>query len=135
MLKFVNTECDSVQVKWIRPDWFLFNMDPHYMSLVDTRAWPHLSNQKLFHHYRMTCFDFDGKHGVVCGTNVGLLVLIDLRKPSDCVRLYDLEKKDTEYHPNHNFLMRKTVCKELIFDERHLFLSTNNEVNLLNFCL
>lgn len=72
--------------------------------------------------------DYDGRFGVVYGSNLGIIVLVDLRKPKYFERIYHINcaNDDSGYKD-------PLTCRSLVCDERHIYVTTDHQLTLLDF--
>lgn len=104
--------------KWLENNTFVFTSYSSPLTLIDTRV--DFKRQEFScGNFTATSMDYDGKNGLIYGTLLGMMVLCDLRMPRTFERVFHLDTV--------------AVCRNLISDERHLYVSTDNAIHLLNF--
>lgn len=119
--RVVNTSVNKSQVynmQWINESSFLYTSWNNPLSLIDTRAG---FDRQSFSggNFTATCIDFDGCHGAIYGTLLGMMILCDLRNSKTFERVFHLDTP--------------AVCRRIISDESHLYTSTDNAIYMLNF--
>lgn len=105
--------------QWINDSSFLFTSRNNPLCLIDTRQGGFKIQDFACGRFTATCIDYDGRYGILYGTLLGMVILCDLRNPTTFERVYHLDTT--------------TVCREIISDEMHMFVSTDNAIHLLNF--
>lgn len=127
---------EFLQLKWTSSNSCLLNLPSHLLTQMDFREHQSATPRDITAS-AVTCFDFDGKHGVLCALPNGLLQLYDLRKPNKVEQTFELLHSHRTLLAgggNSNGVQQQNiVCRDLIFDERHLFIATDHDVGLLNF--
>lgn len=117
----LSTSSNNSQIyntQWISENSFLFTSWNNTLSLIDCRT--ELKRQEFScGNFTSTSIDYDGRFGVIYGTLLGMIILCDLRNPRTFERIFHVASP--------------TVCRRLISDECHLFVSTDNAIHLLNF--
>lgn len=104
--------------QWINDSSFLYTSWNTPLSLIDCRT--EFKRQEFScGNFTATSIDYDGRYGVVYGTLLGMLILCDLRNCKTFERVFHLDTP--------------SVCRKVISDESHLFVSTDNAIHLLNF--
>lgn len=104
--------------QWISDSSFLYTSWNNPLSLIDCRI--DFKRQGFScGNFTATSIDYDGRFGVIYGTLLGMLILCDLRNPRTFERVFHLDTP--------------AVCRQIITDESHLFVSTDNAIYLLNF--
>lgn len=105
------------QTKWLDNSTFVYTSYSNPLSVIDTRC------DKGFEfscgNFTATSIDYDGRNGLVYGTLLGMMVLCDLRMTQTFERVFHLDTP--------------AIVKRVISDERHLYVSTDNAIHLLNF--
>jgi hypothetical protein len=114
---FINVS-QIYKTQWINDSSFLFTNRNNPLSLIDTRQGFKVQDFSCGR-FTATCIDYDGRFGVIYGTLLGMIILCDIRNPNTFERVFHLDTA--------------TICREIISDERHLFVSTDNAIYLLNF--
>lgn len=104
--------------KWISETSYLYTSWNTPLSLIDCRT---DFNRQEFScgNFTATCIDYDGRYGLIYGTLLGMLILCDLRNCKTFERVFHLDTP--------------SVCRNIISDASHLFVSTDNAIHLLNF--
>lgn len=117
----VNSYLNRSQVyhsKWLSSTSFVFTSYSSPLSLIDVRE--DFKRQEFScGNFTATSIDYDGRYGIIYGTLLGMLVLCDLRNLRTFERVYHLDTS--------------AVCRHIVSDESHLFVSTDNAIHLLNF--
>lgn len=104
--------------KWLNSSTFLFTSYSNPLTLIDLRT--DFKRQEFScGNFTATCIDYDGRYGIIYGTLLGMMVLCDLRNLKTFERVFHLDTT--------------TICRHLITDEAHLYVSTDNAIHLLNF--
>lgn len=116
--KKISNKTQIYNTKWISESCFLFTSWHNPLSLIDCRI-DFKQQEFSCGNFTATSIDYDGRFGVIYGTMLGMLVLCDLRKPRTFERVFHLDTP--------------AVCRQIISDESHLFVSTDNAIHLLNF--
>jgi hypothetical protein len=117
----VNSYLNRSQVyqnKWLNSTSFVFTSYSSPLSLIDVRT---DFKRKEFScgNFTATSIDYDGRYGIIYGTLLGMMVLCDLRNMRTFERVFHLDTP--------------AVCKHIVCDESHLYVSTDNAIHLLNF--
>ena len=104
--------------QWISESTFLYTSWNTPLSLIDCRT---EFNRQEFScgNFTATSIDYDGRFGVIYGTLLGMLILCDLRNCKTFERVFHLDSP--------------SICRKIVSDESHLFVSTDNAIHLLNF--
>lgn len=104
--------------KWLSSTNFVFTSYSNPLTLIDIRT--DFKRQEFScGNFTATTLDYDGRYGIIYGTLLGMMVLCDLRNLRTFERVFHLDTT--------------TVCRHLVCDESHLFVSTDNAIHLLNF--
>lgn len=118
VLSNFSNSCQIYNTKWISESSFLYTSWNHTLGFIDCRT--NFKRQEFScGNFTATSVDHDGRYGVIYGTLLGMMILCDLRNTRIFERVFHLDAP--------------VVCKKIVSDERHLFVSTNNAIHLLNF--
>lgn len=90
---------------------------------------PEINQQQICDNFTAVSMDFDGRFGVVYGSNLGIILLVDLRKPKHFERVYHVNHATTQ----DGGLEDPLTCRSLVCDERHLYVTTDHQLTLLDF--
>jgi hypothetical protein len=117
----INTSVNKSQVyniQWISESSYLYTSWNNPLSLVDVRVG---FEQQGFScgNFTATSIDFDGRYGVIYGTLLGMMILCDLRNSKTFERVFHLDTP--------------AVCRRILSDPIHLYVSTDNAIHMLNF--
>ncbi|KAG5671394.1 hypothetical protein PVAND_001592 [Polypedilum vanderplanki] len=104
--------------KWLDNKNFVFTSYSSPLSLIDTRT-EFRRSEFSCGNFTATCMDYDGRYGLIYGTLLGMMVLCDLRNVRTFERVFHLDAS--------------AICRHIISDEAHLYVSTDNAIHLLNF--
>lgn len=104
--------------KWLNNNTFVFTSYSNPLCLIDTRI--DFKRQEFScGNFTATSVDYDGNNGLIYGTLLGMMVLCDLRMPRTFEKVFHLDTP--------------VICRNVKSDERHLYVSTDNAIHLLNF--
>lgn len=104
--------------KWLSDTSFVFTSYSSPLALIDVRT--DFKRQEFScGNFTATSVDYDGRYGIIYGTLLGMMVLCDLRNLRTFERVFHLDTP--------------AVCRHIVCDESHLFVSTDNAIHLLNF--
>lgn len=118
VLRSCTNKTQIYNTQWISESTFLYTSWNTPLSLIDCRT--EFDRQEFScGNFTATSIDYDGRYGVIYGTLLGMLILCDLRNCKTFERVFHLDTP--------------SVCRKVISDESHLFVSTDNAIHLLNF--
>ncbi|CAG9807787.1 unnamed protein product [Chironomus riparius] len=103
--------------KWLNNNSFVFTSNTNPLCLIDTRDFKR--QEFSCGNFSATSVDYDGNNGLIYGTLLGMIILCDIRMPRTFEKVFHLDTP--------------AICRNVKSDERHLYISTDNAIHMLNF--